>query len=413
MFQRLNTVWIIALNDLRAAFRERPTLINIFVLPVFMTILLAFATSANGSSGGTVDMIALNPTDAFSLGFIAQVKAEMGGRFTVCVLSQPGALPDSCQFSAGDGGAEATRTLAETRVKGGKSAAAVILPADFGEQIAAGNAVTLSYITGDDLNATVQIGQKLEAVLTRLNASVATARAAVKLTSDAASYQKVYAATEAIWAGNPVSIRNQTSTGSEAVEGTGFGQSAPGFGAMFVLINAMGLATIFVEERTTWTLQRLMMMPVARWQILAGKLLGRYLLCLCVFAVLIGVGALFGTKFGDPLGVIATALAYTLAATAIALAFSTIVRSKSQAANLGFLVAMIAAPLGGAWWPLSIVPDFMRALGQLSPIAWSQAAFSKLSFNGGTLLDVLPFIGVLLIFAAVFFAFGLRRFRYV
>jgi ABC-2 type transport system permease protein len=94
------------------------------------------------------------------------------------------------------------------------------------------------------------------------------------------------------------------------------------------------------------------------------------------------------------------------------LALSTVVKSEAQARGIGLLVTMTLAPLGGAWWPLSIVPPWMQTLGRISPIAWSQDAFNKMVFYGGHLADVLPSIGVLLLFAIVFFAFGVTRFRY-
>ena len=47
----------------------------------------------------------------------------------------------------------------------------------------------------------------------------------------------------------------------------------------------------------------------------------------------------------------------------------------------------------------------MQTLGKISPIAWSQEAFNQMIFNGAHLIDILPYVGVLLIFAAVFFLY--------
>src|SRR5258708_40007139 len=148
------------------------------------------------------------------------------------------------------------------------------------------------------------------------------------------------------------------------------------------------------------------------WGILAGKLFGRYLLGLITFAIMIAVGTFFKVPWGDWPGVILVILTYTLAVTALALALSTLVRTQGQAAGIALLISLTLAPLGGAWWPLSIVPAWMQTLGKISPIAWAQDAFSRLIFYGGHLPDVLPQIAVLLLFAAVFFAFGISRFRY-
>lgn len=409
----MRSIWIIALNDFRASLRDRGTWINVFILPIFMTILLSAVTQSN-ASGGRIDVLPLNPNDSASANLITLLKNELGSRFTLCDLGKPEQAPNECDLkgkATGD-----LRALTEQRVKTQKIGASLVIPADFGDKLKSGSPIALDFIAPDDQNAAAQLQQKVDTVLTRLNGTIAVARGTVKAINkvdDTATYDKVYAAAESIWASDPVKIVQSTNTGGDVPVGTGFGQSSPGFGAMFVLINAIGLAVVFVEERSTWTMQRMMMMPLARWQILAGKLLGRYLLCLLVFGMLIGVGLVSGTKFGNPLGVIVTVLVYCLAATGIALAFSTLVRTKSQAANLGFVIAMLLAPLGGAWWPLSIVPPFMRTIGHLSPIAWSQDAFNQLVFYNGTLIDILPYVGVLLLFAVVCFGFGLRRFRYI
>ncbi|MCA9910101.1 MAG: ABC transporter permease, partial [Anaerolineae bacterium] len=69
------------------------------------------------------------------------------------------------------------------------------------------------------------------------------------------------------------------------------------------------------------------------------------------------------------------------------------------------------APLGGAWWPLEIVPDWMRTIGHISPVAWAMDSYSSLIFHGGGLADVLLPLGVLAALTIVFFLLGVVRFR--
>ena len=53
----------------------------------------------------------------------------------------------------------------------------------------------------------------------------------------------------------------------------------------------------------------------------------------------------------------------------------------------------------------------MQRIGHLSPVAWAMDGFQDLIFNQGTLVDVLPEIGVLLAIALVLFGIGVRGFR--
>jgi ABC-type multidrug transport system permease subunit len=229
---------------------------------------------------------------------------------------------------------------------------------------------------------------------------------------DAAFYDKVFAAADQVWSSDPVQIEQTSSTTTGTSAGTGMGQSAAGIGAMFVLINGLNTAEVLLTERKRGTLQRLMVLPVSRFQILAGKLLGRYLVGLLSYFLMIGFGAVLGVRWGDWLGVLAIVLTFTLASVAMGLAFSTVVKTTQQASGLGLLGMMTLAPLGGAMWPLTIVPAWMRTVGQISPIYWSQDAFTKMVFYGGTLVDVLPSVLVLLGFVAVFLGLGVLRFRY-
>ncbi len=76
-------------------------------------------------------------------------------------------------------------------------------------------------------------------------------------------------------------------------------------------------------------------------------------------------------------------------------------------------IAWVAlAPLGGAWWPLILVPPWMRLLGHLSPVAWCLDALNAIVFYNGTWMDVLLPSSVLLLFAIACFVFGVKRLDY-
>jgi len=99
-----------------------------------------------------------------------------------------------------------------------------------------------------------------------------------------------------------------------------------------------------------------------------------------------------------------------LAVTALALALAVAARNASQAGALSTLAWAVLVPLGGGWWPLAFVPDWMRVAGHLSPVAWCLDGLNALVFYGGTWGDVLLPAGVLLLFALVSFALGVYGF---
>ena len=89
-----------------------------------------------------------------------------------------------------------------------------------------------------------------------------------------------------------------------------------------------------------------------------------------------------------------------------------LLRNEVQANGVALLLSITLAPLGGAWWPMEIVPEFMRIAGHVSPVAWAMDSFRVLIFESGSLPDVLLPLGVLLGLGLFFFGFGIRRFRY-
>jgi ABC-2 type transport system permease protein len=184
-------------------------------------------------------------------------------------------------------------------------------------------------------------------------------------------------------------------------------------GSMFVMFTVFGGMVALVGERKQWTLQRLAVAPVSRGHLLGGKVLGRFTLGFIQYLVVFAVGLLAGVHFGgDILALVLIMVSFTLATTALSFAVGSRVKTEMQAGSLTQLLVLVLAALGGAWWPLEIVPPFMRAIGHLSPVAWAMDGYQSLIFENGDLSTVLPSIAVLLGVAVVCFGFGIWHFKY-
>jgi ABC-type multidrug transport system permease subunit len=193
----------------------------------------------------------------------------------------------------------------------------------------------------------------------------------------------------------------------------GLGQSVPGMGTMFVMMTVFGSMAALIVERQQGTLQRLAVMPVSRRTLLAGKILARFGLGLLQFLVVFVVGALLGMDFGQaPLALLLLVIAYTLSVTALSFAIGSGLKNPAQASGLSLLLTLTLAPLGGAWWPMSISPRFMQVIGHVSPIAWAMDGFTALTYEGAHLADVWVPLVVLLGMAVVAFVVAIPRFRY-
>jgi ABC-2 type transport system permease protein len=168
-----------------------------------------------------------------------------------------------------------------------------------------------------------------------------------------------------------------------------------------------------VRERRQWTLQRLAVLPLRRSEILAGKILMQFSVGIIQFLIVFLVGLFVGVNFGrDPLALILVMVAYTLCITALGLALASRVDNENQVSALTTLLGLVMAALGGAWWPLSIVPPVMQAVGHLTPLAWAMDAFQQLFFYNGGLSDVLLPLAVLSAATVILFGLGILGFRF-
>ena len=63
--------------------------------------------------------------------------------------------------------------------------------------------------------------------------------------------------------------------------------------------------------------------------------------------------------------------------------------------------------------PLEIFPDTMRTIAHFTPHAWGNDAFAELVRRNGSVVDILPDLGILAAFAAVLFTVATWRLRKV
>lgn len=415
----------ITLNDLRLFFQSPMNLVFLTVMPIIFIYVMGLAFGGAGSANVRFRLDVLDQ-DA-SPDSQALVAALESANPNVIVCPRPAGLTeeeaDPCAL--GDAlGQPLTAELARQRIEENITYGSLTIPAGYGAALASGEHISLIFRSNADLTAPQIVLQTVQSVLTRVGGATVAARLSTETAEHwgvvnddnrAAYYAARYAEAQAAWGPPPpIQINAEATTGgSTRSNAGGFGQSTAGMACMFVMQTVLGMAAILVEERQNRTLQRLLVMPVSRAQILGGKLLRGFGIGLFQFSILLVFGHFLGVTFGDNLpAALLVMLAYLLAITAISMALATLARTPPQADGIALLAAMTLAPLGGAWWPLSIVPEVMRVIGHVSPVAWAMDAFTSLIYEGGGLPEVIGPVLVLLGFAAVFFTFGITRFRY-
>jgi len=191
-------------------------------------------------------------------------------------------------------------------------------------------------------------------------------------------------------------------------------QNVPGYTIFGVFFIMQPLALSIYEEKSSGTFRRLQAAPLSRAALLLGKLVPFFIINLIQMATMFAVGVLvFHISLGnDPWALLLVAAATALAANGMGLMITALAKTREQMGGLASLLSVTLAAVGGMMVPTFIMPDAMQLISKITPHAWALKGFQDVIVRGMGTAEVLPNVGVLLIFAAVFFAIAMWRFRF-
>jgi ABC-2 type transport system permease protein len=197
------------------------------------------------------------------------------------------------------------------------------------------------------------------------------------------------------------------------VHANGSSQAVPGVAVTFSLFLVGYVGLSFFRDHGWGTWDRLRVVPAARSQILAAKMLPLILLAWAQLAILFGFGFLLFDLHanGSILALVAVAIVFAavpVTAGVVAVVFARTLQQVNVIANLG---SIVVAGLGGALVPLSLLPDWVRIMAPASPAYWAMRGFRSVLLERGGMSDAaLPFV-VLGAWSIVFLGLALARLR--
>lgn len=188
-----------------------------------------------------------------------------------------------------------------------------------------------------------------------------------------------------------------------------------GFVVFFFVFLISGMALL--KERTSGTLERLLATPVKRSEIVYGYMLSYGLIAIFQTAVVVlaAIWLLDVEVVGNLFNVIIVNVVLALVALAFGILLSTLAKSEFQMMQFIPLVIMPQLFFSGII-PLSSMGDWAQTVGKFLPLTYSGDAMSQIILYGRGIGDVLPNIGLLLIFLVILTILnivGLRRYRKV
>jgi ABC-2 type transport system permease protein len=418
-------IWNLTKKDLAVIMKDRGSILWIFVLPiVFLLIFAGLAGSVGGNSAQEDTEDTRSP--------LTVVNQDPDGDVAKGIVE---ALNQTESFRV----VEEDQTSAEDDLKYLRISRYVVIPENFSNNLAEGKPVSIVVITHPNANQ-----QNTQTLLQVVNGIANDASLELQLLDGIRQMGEMQA-------GNPEAEQTFNADRIIAQAKSQFAQASitplisidqqvpskeggtkfsmdlsvtavPGLAVLFVFLSASSVARNIYEERKIGSMRRLLSAPLSRTELMLGKMLPIWLLTMIQIVVIFAFGGLIMPLMGmGTLGIGESPVAWALASMIIALCSSALgimiaalAKSEGQISGLSNALLWVAGFLGGALIPLFLIQQ-MRALyilSRLVPQSYATQAYYDVIARGAGVVDILPSLGMLLVFTAIFLFIGIRRFRF-
>jgi len=408
----MRSAFQIAAKDLRVWLRDPSAMGILLGMPAILILILGFALGGIMGGGSTRIPVAIVNLDSRVVPVRDDQAAELEDRLV-------SAKRIRALFEI-----ERSRDLAEvtTRVSEGDLSAALVIPHGFGADLSSGRPVKLVVIADPGAELSAGIWESIvRSVATRYSAASVVVRTALEAAGREAPQAFAQPGGAAAISGLAVArgSRDDALDGvkvDDTIVTSGANISAIDYyslsmTAMFLMFGSMFGAFSTIRERREQTMDRMMTAPVSRAAIVGGKMLGVFVLGMVQFAVLYGFTRFaLNVEWGPNLAATTlVAMAAMAAVTGLATLISSVATTERAAGGIGPLVVQIQALLGGAFFPIAILPEWIQWVKYLSVVGWTMEGWRRVQMMGVGIPGVIGPALALFAFAVVFFAFGVWR----
>lgn len=178
---------------------------------------------------------------------------------------------------------------------------------------------------------------------------------------------------------------------------------------VLIMLTAMSL----VRERETGTLEQLIVTPLARTEIMLGKITPYVLVGYVQMTTVLLLGHfVFGVPVRGPLVTLyAASLLFIVANLGMGLFISTLGRTQQQVVQSAVFIMLPNVLLSGFMFPREAMPFAARAFGALLPLTYYLQLIRGIVLKGVGLRELWPQAAALAAFALGFFWFATQRFH--
>jgi linearmycin/streptolysin S transport system permease protein len=362
---------LIAGKDIRQRLRDR----SAFMLAIVVPLVLA-------SIFGLIFHNAITGRVTFSFGIVNQDRGPVAHAFMADAL---GPLERAKLVKLNQ---ESTLAAGRHAADTNQVAATFVVPSGFSTAVERGEPARLRVLGSVDSTIGTQVAQSVAQSFT---ARIDTVRLAAAARPAAINSAQAAALT-------PIVVADVSTKNRQLDAGTFYGAGMAIFFLFFTV--QFGISSLF-DERRDGTLARMLVAPIRRGTILAGKLITSLVLgCASMAVLVVATSFLLSAHWGNPVGIAILVLAGVLAATAVMTLVATFARTSDQAQSWQAMVALVFGMLGGTFFPVAQAGGLLAALSLATPQAWFLRGLDNLTGGAGAGAVLGP-LAAILAFAAV------------
>ena len=183
--------------------------------------------------------------------------------------------------------------------------------------------------------------------------------------------------------------------------------------SLTTIIGLLLTAQNITRENELGTLEQLNVTPMTKVQFIAAKLIPFWLLSLLIFTIGLAIGKLvFGIPMRGSLPLVyAAAMIYLIVVLGLGLWISTITRTQQQAMFVAFFVILIFLLMSGLFTPVDSMPDWAQRVAELNPVKHFVWIMRAVLVRGAGLETVGPPMAGLAVGGVVVLTLAVARYR--
>ena len=169
------------------------------------------------------------------------------------------------------------------------------------------------------------------------------------------------------------------------------------------------------EAQTTGTLEAMLMTPTRLSTVIMSSSIYDYgFVTFQVFVYLALGGLLFGVQLdkGNTPAALVVLILTIIAMTSLGIIAASFIMVLKRGDPVTLLISSLAVLLGGVYYPVQLMPQWLQQLSRLLPITYSLDAMRRALLNNASFQEIMPDIIALAIFGIVLVPVSLLIFRY-